>query len=98
MAVNQKVYLEECLIKQLLSFIKKYHSMIGMYFSQTCVLHIMQIWYKHGFRTTTYIPKTMNVANVPEICTVEDYWGFLKRNVYKNTWQANNLDEPKKKS
>ena len=30
------------------------------------------------------IPKTINIANVPEICTIEDFWGFLKRNVYKD--------------
>ena len=35
MVVNQKVYLEECLIKQLLSFTKKHHSIIGMYFGKT---------------------------------------------------------------
>ena len=38
----------------------------------------------------------MNVANVPEIFTIEGFWGFLKRNVYKNTWEAKNLDELKK--
>ena len=52
MALNQKVYLEECLITQLLPFIKKHHSMIGMYFGQTWLLHIMLTRYKHGFKTT----------------------------------------------
>ena len=51
-ALSQKVYQEECLIKQLLSFIKKHYSMIGMYFGRIRLLHIMQIQYKHGFRTT----------------------------------------------
>ena len=38
----------------------------------------------------------MNVANVPEVYTIEDFWGFLKRNVYEATWQAKNLEELKK--
>ena len=38
----------------------------------------------------------MNVANVPEIRAIEDFWGYLKRNVYKDSWQAKNFDELKK--
>jgi len=38
----------------------------------------------------------MNVANVPEIRKIEDFWGYLQRNVYKDSWQAKNLDELKK--
>ena len=32
----------------------------------------------------------------PEILTIENFWRFLKRNVYKDAWQAKNLDELKK--
>ena len=38
----------------------------------------------------------MNVANVPEIRAIEDFWGYLKRNVYKDSWQAKKFGELKK--
>ena len=78
MAVNQKVYLEECLIKQLLSFIKKHHSMIGMYFDMapSHYANLVQTWLQNN--KILYIPKTMSAANVPEICTIEDFGGFIK--------------------
>ena len=44
-----------------------------------------------------FVPKSMNVANVPEIRAIEDFWGFLKRMVYNNGWEAKNLEELKKK-
>ena len=77
MAVNQKVYLEECLIKQLLPFIKKHHSMIGMYFDMASshYANLVQTWLQNN--KILYIPKTMSAANVPEICTIEDFWGFI---------------------
>ena len=39
----------------------------------------------------------MNVANVPEIRDIEDFCGYLKRNVYKDSWQAKISDQLKKR-
>ena len=39
----------------------------------------------------------MNVANVPEIRPIEDLLSFLKRQVYKDSWQAKNIDQLKNK-
>ena len=37
----------------------------------------------------------MAVANVPKIRPIENLWGFLKRKVYKDGWQAKNIDQLK---
>ncbi len=99
MAVNQTVYLEECLIKRLLPFIKKYHKGgENVFLSDMASSHYansVQEWLVK--QKIPFIPKAMNVANVPEIRPIEDLWGFLKRQVYKDGWQAKNIDQLKKR-
>ena len=62
MAVNQKVYLEDCLIKQLLPFIKKHHSddwyvfwpdMVSSHYANS-----VQTWLLN--KKIMYIPKTIS--------------------------------------
>ena len=90
MTVNQKVNLEGCLIKRLLPFIKKHHSNDWYVFwpdmTSSHYANSVQTCFQNN--KILYIPKTMNVANVPEIHTIEDFWGFLKWNVYKDARQA----------
>ena len=31
--------------------------------------------------------------NTPEIRCIEDYWGLIKAEVYKDGWEAKNLDD-----
>ena len=42
------------------------------------------------------VPKEHNPANVPELCSIEDFWSELKRLVYNKNWQAENLGKLKK--
>ena len=74
MTVNQKVYLEECLKKRLLPFIKKYHKG-GKYvfwpdMDSSHYANLVQEWLVK--EKIPFIPKSMNVANVPEIRPIED--------------------------
>ena len=99
MAVNQKVYLEGCLKKRMLPFIKKYHKG-GKYvfwpdMASSHYANSVQEWLVK--QKIPFIPKSMNVANVPEIRPIEDLWSFLKRQVYKDSWQAKNIDQLKNK-
>jgi len=99
MTVNQKVYLEECLKKRLLPFIKKYHKG-GKYvfwpdMDSSHYANLVQEWLVK--EKIPFIPKSMNVANVPEIRPIEDLLSFLKRQVYKDSWQAKNIDQLKNK-
>ena len=98
MAINQEVYLEECLKKRLLPFVKKYHSTGNYVFwpdlASSHYANSVQEWLVES--KIPYIPKKMNIANVPEIRPIEDFWAFLKRKVYMNGWEAKNLDHLKK--
>ena len=38
-----------------------------------------------------------NPPNLPEARPIEDFWGILKGLVYKNNWQAENLDQLKQR-
>ena len=98
MAINQEVYLEECLKKRLLPFVKKYHSTGNYVFwpdlASSHYANSVQEWLVES--KIPNIPKKMNIANVPEIRPIEDFWAFLKRKVYMNGWEAKNLDHLKK--
>jgi hypothetical protein len=38
-----------------------------------------------------FVEKKDNPANMPEVRPIEDFWGIIKAEVYKNNWQAKNL-------
>ena len=68
MATNQKVHLEECLMKRLLPFIKKYSNDWYVFWPDMASSHYarsVQTWLQNN--KIPYISKTMNIANVSEI-------------------------------
>jgi hypothetical protein len=89
LAVNQDVYLEECIKKRVVPFIRKNYRP-GQY------AHTVQDYLKTNH--ITYVPKWCNPANVPKARPIEDFWGNLKENVYKGDWRAKDLDSLKKNS
>ena len=40
-----------------------------------------------------YLPKSINPTNLPEVRTIEDFWGELKRDVYENDWKAKTISQ-----
>jgi len=49
-----------------------------------------------GFRASNnieYVPKVHNPANVPELRPIEEFWSEIKRLVYENNWQAENIKQ-----
>jgi len=40
-----------------------------------------------------FVQKFENPPNIPEARPIEDFWGIIKGEVYKNNWQAENLDQ-----
>lgn len=34
-----------------------------------------------------------NLANVPVVCVIEDFWTILKSAVYEKAWKAKNTDQ-----
>lgn len=44
-------------------------------------------------KNINFVPKERNIANVPELRPIEDFWSELKRKVYDKCWQAKNLNQ-----
>ena len=44
-------------------------------------------------KTVNIVAKEDNYPNVPECRPVEHFWGILKGFVYKNNWQAKDLNQ-----
>ena len=94
-AVNQKVYLEECIKKKLIPFIEEHHSegkyvfwpdLASAHYAKSVVTYLRE-------KKVHFVEKYDNPANLPECRPIENFWSILKGEVYKNNWQAENLDQ-----
>ncbi len=99
LAVNQKIYEEECLKKKLIPFIKKCHS-DGKYVfwpdkaSSHYAKKTIEFLNKESI---PFVPKDHNPTNLPQCRPIEDFFGHLASIVYKNGWRAQNIEELEKK-
>lgn len=93
LAVNQKIYLEECIKKRLVPFINLHHAdgqylfwpdLASSHYAKT-VLDFFEA------QNINFVEKSENPPNVPECRPIENFWGILKGKVYANNWQAKNL-------
>ena len=95
MAVNQEVYLNECIIKRLVPFINQHHKDDNYVFwpdlASSHYAKSVTDWLEQN--NIPFVPKAMNPANVPEARPIEDYWAILKREVYIDGWTAKNVDQ-----
>jgi hypothetical protein len=92
-AINQYVYLKQCIQKRLVPFINAYHSgssyvfwpdLASSHYAKTVIEYLNK-------QKINFVAKAENPANVPEARPIEDFWGDLKRAVYKNSWEAKNI-------
>lgn len=99
LAVNQKVYKEECIQKILIPFLKKHHpdnnylfwpDLASSHYAKTVVQYFID-------EKLNFVAKEDSPANVPECRPIEDFWSILKGLVYKGNWKAENLDQLKKR-
>jgi len=92
-AINQHVYLEECIKKRLVPFINKYHSGDQYVFwpdlASSHYANSVQDWL--GEQSISFLAKKDNPANLPEVRPIEDLFAIIKRDVYRNGWSANNI-------
>ena len=95
LAVNQEVYLNECIVKRLMPFIEKHYQKDKYVFwpdlASSHYANSVTNWLDD--HKVPFVPKTLNPANVPEARAIEDWWAILKREVYKNGWAAKNVDQ-----
>ena len=92
-AINCDIYVNECIKKRLVKFIKKHHSDDNFVFWPDLASS------HYAKRTLTeleslnipVVPKDSNPPNVPQLRPIEHYWSILKSNVYKNGWTAKSV-------
>jgi len=93
--VNQRIYLDECIKKRLISFIEKHHSdgqylfwpdLASAHYANSVISFLNE-------KSINFVPKVKNPPNVPECRPIEDFWSILKGMVYKNNCQAKTLQE-----
>lgn len=99
LATNGQIYLKECIKNKLEPFIEMYHS-DGEYlfWPDLATSHYAKpvIEYLQA-KKIDFVQKEENRPNLPECRPVENFWSILKGEVYKNNWQAKDLDQLKQR-
>jgi len=94
-AVNEVVYINKCLRARLIPFVESVHKNDQIVFwPDLASAHYSNM--TQGFLASNnieYVPKVHNPANVPELRPIEDFWSEIKRLVYENNWQAENIKQ-----
>jgi transposase len=99
LAVNQHIYLKECIIKRLIPFIKKYHSddnyvfwpdLASSHYAKSVISHLRE-------EKVNFVEKEDNPPCVPELRPIENFFSILKGIVYKKGWEAQSVDQLKKR-
>jgi hypothetical protein len=95
LAVTQEIYLDNCIEKRLIPFINQYHSdgsyvfwpdLASAHYAKSVTRFLNE-------KNVNFVQKADNPAKVPECRPIEDHWAIVKGLVYKNNWQADNLDQ-----
>ena len=97
--INSDIYIEECLKKRLIPFIKKKHySMPYVFWPDLASAHYasntIDCLNDHNVK---FVAKNENPANLPECRPIERFWYLLKAEVYKDDWCAPNLKQLERK-
>ena len=93
LAINQKVYLDECMKKRLIPFIKKHYPSGGyVFWPDLASSHYAKSVVNFlKSQNVNLLPKELNPANVPKARPIEDFWGTLKMIVYEGGWTARTI-------
>jgi hypothetical protein len=95
-AINQDMYLDQCIKRRLIPFIKKHPKHI--FWPDLASSHYAKKVLKYlREQKVIFVEKADNPANVPEARPIEDFWGDLKRTVYRRNWSAKNVDQLKRR-
>ena len=95
MAINSDIYIQNCLEARLIPFINAHH-LDGQYIFWP---DLASSHYSKKTQTyleaqkVNYVAKKDNPANVPECRPIERFWAELKKDVYWEGWEAQNLKQ-----
>ena len=95
LAINKNTYLNECIVKRLIPFIKRFHSdgqyvfwpdLASSHYAKTVIEYFRD-------KKVNFVEKEDNPPNVAECRPIEDFWVILKAKVYEHNWLAETLDQ-----
>lgn len=99
LAINQQIYLNDCIKKRLIPFIDKYHSnknyvfwpdLASSHYANSVISHLRE-------KKVVFVEKADNPPCVPELRPIENFWSILKGLVYEKGWEAKNYNDLKKR-
>ena len=95
LAVNKELYLNECIIKRLIPFIKQHHQNNNFVFwpdkASSHYAKIVQAYLSS--QNIKFVAYEDNPSSLPEARPIEDFWSILKGIVYKDGWEAENIEQ-----
>lgn len=98
-AINQDIYIEKCLRSRLIPFIQQHHKnedivfwpdLASSHYSTKVQDYLIE-------NNVEFVDKERNIANAPELRPIEDFWSAIKRAVYDKCWEAENLEQLRKR-
>lgn len=98
-AINEKAYLNECIIRRLLPFITMYHN-------KENVLFWPDLASSHYSKSVTryleendieMVQRDFNPQNCPQARPIETLWSILKNMVYDQGWEAKTINQLKRR-
>lgn len=95
--MNKELFIEECIVKRLVPFIKKYYPNGGfIYWMDLASIHYATATLqKLRSLDIPFVPREENPPAAPQIRPIEDFWSYHKRLVYEEGFTANNEEELK---
>jgi len=88
-SINSGVYINECLQKRLLTFIKqKNRGLNYIFWPDLAGAHTSKVTIKRMQENINFVPPKVNPPNVPQARPIEYFWGCLSQKVYEGGWQA----------
>jgi hypothetical protein len=98
-AVNQEVYLNDCLRKRLLPFIRdKHYDNNYIFWPDKASAHyakkVVNFMREQNIR---FVEKYRNPTNVPQCRPIEDFFAYLTELVYADGWSAKDIPQLKRK-
>jgi len=93
LAINQNVYLNKCVKKRLIPFIRDKHSDNNyMFWPDKASSHYAEKVVKHlKEQNIRFVSKYRNPTNVPQCRPIEDFFGYLCQKVYDKGWSAKTI-------
>jgi transposase len=97
--VNETTYLNECIVARLMPFINNYHlknkvlfcpDLASSHYSNSVIRYLDE----NGIQ---FVTRDFNPQNCPQSRPIETLWSILKNMVYDQGWEAQNIDQLKRR-